>query len=142
MLDEDGEPLPPSAFLEVAEEFDLVQELDCWVLREAIRMLGEEQRGAGTQAAALARGQQHLEPRTVRTPVALHAGLSPRGEELVDDLAGRARRDVIAPSAALERCERRACGHGVSGRREVSAAATSCSAAAASASSSARAMSG
>ena len=44
MLDEEGRPLPPSAFLEVAERFDLVQELDCWVLHEAIRMLAAEQR--------------------------------------------------------------------------------------------------
>jgi diguanylate cyclase (GGDEF)-like protein len=46
MLDTDGTPISPATFLYVAERFDLVQEIDCWVLRRAIELLaGEQQSG-------------------------------------------------------------------------------------------------
>ncbi|MGB0119434.1 MAG: EAL domain-containing protein, partial [Solirubrobacterales bacterium] len=39
MVDEDGEIVPPGAFLPVAERHDLIQEIDRWVIRRAIRIL-------------------------------------------------------------------------------------------------------
>ncbi|HXV60186.1 MAG TPA: diguanylate cyclase, partial [Vicinamibacteria bacterium] len=43
--DEGGEPLPPSAFLYVAERFGLIQAIDCWVARQAIKLIAEHERG-------------------------------------------------------------------------------------------------
>ena len=45
MLGDDGELIPPGTFLYVAERFDLIQQIDRWVLRQAIRILAEH-RGA------------------------------------------------------------------------------------------------
>jgi EAL domain len=40
----DGELITPSAFLPVAERFDLMAAIDRWVVRRAIRMVGDERR--------------------------------------------------------------------------------------------------
>jgi diguanylate cyclase (GGDEF)-like protein/PAS domain S-box-containing protein len=45
MIDHNGEVIPPGAFLYVAERYDLVQELDQWVFKQAVRML--EAQGSG-----------------------------------------------------------------------------------------------
>lgn len=37
----DAEPLAPSAFLYVAERFNLIQEIDCWVASKAIELIAE-----------------------------------------------------------------------------------------------------
>lgn len=42
-----GEVIPPGAFLSVAERYDLVQELDQWVFKQAVHML--EAQGTGVQ---------------------------------------------------------------------------------------------
>ncbi len=44
MLDERGEVIPPAAFLGIAERFDLMQEIDRWVVARAIRHMGEQKR--------------------------------------------------------------------------------------------------
>ena len=44
MVGETGELIPPNVFLYIAERMDLVQEIDRWVLREASRLLANEQR--------------------------------------------------------------------------------------------------
>jgi EAL domain-containing protein (putative c-di-GMP-specific phosphodiesterase class I) len=44
MVDEDGKVIPPGAFLYIAERVGLIGEIDRWVLREGIRLLGREQR--------------------------------------------------------------------------------------------------
>jgi diguanylate cyclase (GGDEF)-like protein/PAS domain S-box-containing protein len=44
MLDDDGGLIPPGAFLQVAERFDLVQEIDRWVTRSAIELLAHHAR--------------------------------------------------------------------------------------------------
>jgi EAL domain-containing protein (putative c-di-GMP-specific phosphodiesterase class I) len=44
MVGRDGDVIPPSAFLPVAERFDLVQEIDRWVVRRAIELLAERAR--------------------------------------------------------------------------------------------------
>ena len=44
MIDEDGEVLPPGAFLGAAERFGLVQEMDVWVARNAVRLIGRAAR--------------------------------------------------------------------------------------------------
>jgi diguanylate cyclase (GGDEF)-like protein len=41
MRSDDGDLILPGAFLEVAERFDLIQEIDRWVATRAIRLLGE-----------------------------------------------------------------------------------------------------
>ena len=46
--DKGGEPLLPSAFLYVAERFGLIQAVDGWVVRTAIRLIAEQAR-AGRQ---------------------------------------------------------------------------------------------
>ena len=44
MIDEDGAILPPGAFLGAAERFGVVQEMDVWVARNAIRLIGRAAR--------------------------------------------------------------------------------------------------
>ena len=46
MVDDDGDLIPPAAFLPVAERFDLIQEIDRWVIRHAVQLLARMQ-GAG-----------------------------------------------------------------------------------------------
>ncbi|MEZ5120821.1 MAG: EAL domain-containing protein [Solirubrobacterales bacterium] len=41
MVGEDGDLIAPASFLEIAERFGVVSELDIWVVREAIRKLAE-----------------------------------------------------------------------------------------------------
>lgn len=43
MIGDDGELIPPAAFLPVAERFDLIQQIDRWVITRAIDMLAELQ---------------------------------------------------------------------------------------------------
>jgi diguanylate cyclase (GGDEF)-like protein/PAS domain S-box-containing protein len=43
MLGEGGDVIPPASFLYIAERFDLVQEIDRWVVSRAIGILAEEQ---------------------------------------------------------------------------------------------------
>ncbi|MEA2154203.1 MAG: hypothetical protein QOE11_343 [Solirubrobacteraceae bacterium] len=40
--DDDGDLVPPGAFLPIAERFDLICDIDRWVLREAVRLLHDE----------------------------------------------------------------------------------------------------
>jgi diguanylate cyclase (GGDEF)-like protein/PAS domain S-box-containing protein len=44
MLAEDGEMIPPGVFLHAAERYELIQEIDGWVLKQAIGRLSREQR--------------------------------------------------------------------------------------------------
>jgi diguanylate cyclase (GGDEF)-like protein/PAS domain S-box-containing protein len=48
MLDERGEVIPPAAFLTVAERFDLMPDIDRWVVARAIRHMAE-QKAAGRE---------------------------------------------------------------------------------------------
>jgi diguanylate cyclase (GGDEF)-like protein/PAS domain S-box-containing protein len=41
MQDENGQIVPATAFLSTAERFDLVQEIDRWMIRQAIRLIAE-----------------------------------------------------------------------------------------------------
>jgi diguanylate cyclase (GGDEF)-like protein/PAS domain S-box-containing protein len=43
MLGQDGDLIPPGSFLYCAERFDLVQEIDRWVVSRAVEILAEEQ---------------------------------------------------------------------------------------------------
>lgn len=55
MLDEDGRLIPPGDFIPPAERYGLMPALDRWVVRNALRALGERHRaGAGEQAGILA----------------------------------------------------------------------------------------
>ena len=44
MLGENGDLIFPSAFLAIAERFDMIKEIDRWVVRQAIDLLAEQQR--------------------------------------------------------------------------------------------------
>lgn len=48
MIDEDGSLVLPGAFLPIAERHDLIQEIDQWVIRRAIRILADYPSGAGS----------------------------------------------------------------------------------------------
>jgi diguanylate cyclase (GGDEF)-like protein/PAS domain S-box-containing protein len=50
MVSEDGEVILPGSFLHVAERFDLIQEIDAWVVQGAARILAEHQ-AAGRELA-------------------------------------------------------------------------------------------
>ncbi len=43
MLGENGDVIPPGSFLYIAERFDLIQEIDRWVVSRAIEILAEQQ---------------------------------------------------------------------------------------------------
>jgi diguanylate cyclase (GGDEF)-like protein/PAS domain S-box-containing protein len=43
MLGDDGDVIPPGSFLFIAERFDLIQEIDRWVVSRAIEILAEQQ---------------------------------------------------------------------------------------------------
>jgi diguanylate cyclase (GGDEF)-like protein/PAS domain S-box-containing protein len=43
MQGEDGDVIPPGSFLYIAERFDLIQEIDRWVVSRAIEILSEQQ---------------------------------------------------------------------------------------------------
>jgi diguanylate cyclase (GGDEF)-like protein/PAS domain S-box-containing protein len=43
MLGENGDVIPPGSFLYIAERFDLIQDIDRWVVSRAIEILGEQQ---------------------------------------------------------------------------------------------------
>jgi diguanylate cyclase (GGDEF)-like protein/PAS domain S-box-containing protein len=49
MIDASGDLIPPGTFLYVAERFGLIEEVDRWVVREAMRLLSIEER-AGRRA--------------------------------------------------------------------------------------------
>ncbi|MBO0768252.1 MAG: EAL domain-containing protein [Solirubrobacterales bacterium] len=53
MLDEEGDPIPPGAFIYIAERYDLIQRLDRWVISEAIKLLGEGAAPDGEGALAI-----------------------------------------------------------------------------------------
>ncbi|MBI4570602.1 MAG: bifunctional diguanylate cyclase/phosphodiesterase [Chloroflexi bacterium] len=58
MLDEQGDVVPPGMFLDVAERFGLIHEIDRWVLREAVRLLAEQgRRGDSTRLAVNVSGK-------------------------------------------------------------------------------------
>ncbi len=42
MVGDDGQIIPPGAFIDTAERFDLIQEIDRWVVRAAIRLLAND----------------------------------------------------------------------------------------------------
>ncbi|HET6449037.1 MAG TPA: EAL domain-containing protein [Conexibacter sp.] len=44
MVDERGDVIPPAAFIGIAERFDLMQDIDRWVVARAIRLMAEQKR--------------------------------------------------------------------------------------------------
>ncbi len=44
LIGDDGELIPPGVFLYIADRFDLIQQIDRWVLRDAIQLLAREQK--------------------------------------------------------------------------------------------------
>jgi diguanylate cyclase (GGDEF)-like protein/PAS domain S-box-containing protein len=61
--DDNGDLIPPGAFLPIAERFDLIAEIDRWVLREAVRLLHEEHAAGRDVALAV-----NLSGRTMGDP--------------------------------------------------------------------------
>ena len=46
MVGADGEHVPPATFLYVAERFGLIQEIDAWVVRQAVALIAEHSSGS------------------------------------------------------------------------------------------------
>ncbi|HUR85326.1 MAG TPA: PAS domain S-box protein [Solirubrobacteraceae bacterium] len=61
--DDSGDLVPPGAFLSIAERFDLICEIDRWVLHEAVRMLHDEHAAGRDVALAV-----NLSGRTMSDP--------------------------------------------------------------------------
>ena len=61
--DDNGDLVPPGAFLPIAERFDLIGEIDRWVLAEAVRMLHDEHAAGRDVALAV-----NLSGRTMSDP--------------------------------------------------------------------------
>ena len=66
--DKGGEPLLPSAFLYVAERFGLIQAVDAWVVRQAIRLIAEHDTGRASSScsASTSRASQSVIPSSHR----------------------------------------------------------------------------
>jgi diguanylate cyclase (GGDEF)-like protein/PAS domain S-box-containing protein len=71
--EEDGELLPAGRFIQTAEQFGMVQELDRWVVGEAVRMLNEYESPGGEE-----NGNGGMS----RPPFGLHINLS--GSSIID----------------------------------------------------------
>jgi EAL domain-containing protein (putative c-di-GMP-specific phosphodiesterase class I) len=71
-----GDLVPPGAFLGIAARFDLICEIDRWVLREAVRILHEEH-GAGRDVA-LAVNHDPADQLVIEAVVNIARGLSTR----------------------------------------------------------------
>ncbi len=64
MRDEHGDLIPPSAFLYIAERLDLVQQIDAWVIQQAIRLVAEDSPlGDGLPLSVNISGRSLGEPR-------------------------------------------------------------------------------
>jgi diguanylate cyclase (GGDEF)-like protein/PAS domain S-box-containing protein len=82
MLGDNGDLVPPGTFLYIAERFDMIQEIDRWVIAEAIRLLAEQQR-AGRDV----RFEMNLSAKSVTDPGLVDviaaqlrsSGVDPRG---------------------------------------------------------------
>jgi diguanylate cyclase (GGDEF)-like protein/PAS domain S-box-containing protein len=82
MIDESGDLIPPGTFLYVAERFGLVEEIDRWVIREAVRMLAVEERSGRKACFAV-----NLSAKSIQNPAMTQflaqrlaaTGVDPRG---------------------------------------------------------------
>jgi diguanylate cyclase (GGDEF)-like protein/PAS domain S-box-containing protein len=63
MIDPTGDVVPPGTFLYIAERFDLIQEIDRWVISESARLLAEQQ-AQGTDVVL----EINLSPKTLADP--------------------------------------------------------------------------
>lgn len=67
-LDSNGERLGPAAFLGIAEDHGLMADIDRWVVRRAITLLGERQRaGHATQLLVKITPESFADPRLIAT---------------------------------------------------------------------------
>jgi diguanylate cyclase (GGDEF)-like protein/PAS domain S-box-containing protein len=60
MLDEDGNLLPPDQFMNAAEQFGLMADIDTWVLRHALEWLADNDGDEGTRRLAINLSGQSL----------------------------------------------------------------------------------
>ena len=82
MIDDSGDLIPPGTFLYVAERFGLIEEIDRWVVHEAMRLLSIEER-AGRQACL----SVNLSAKSIQDPKMIEfiarrlaaTGVDPRG---------------------------------------------------------------
>jgi diguanylate cyclase (GGDEF)-like protein len=52
LLDDDGQHVPPAVFLSAAERYQLMEEIDRWVISRALKMIGETPACCGPDASA------------------------------------------------------------------------------------------
>ena len=66
MEDGDGGLIPPGAFLEIAERFGMIRDIDCWVLNKAIQVQGEScKRGCPVTLAINLSGRHFGDPQVL-----------------------------------------------------------------------------
>ncbi len=84
MVGDDGELIPPASFLRVAERYGLIQEIDRWVVREAIELLARFER-SGVEAVL----EVNLSAKSVEDP------------ELPELIESEIRRQGVNPSGLV-----------------------------------------
>ena len=113
MRGEDGDLIPPAAFLGVAERFELIQSIDRWVVGQAISLLAGRQR-----AGDPVRLEVNLSAKSVTDPYmpdfiedCLRAArVDPRGPDLRGDRDGGDRRTSTARALFADRLREVGCG--------------------------------
>ena len=60
MIDEDGSLIPPDAFLDVAERFGMIREIDQWVLRNALAAQAQSETAAAPLSLAINLSGRHF----------------------------------------------------------------------------------
>jgi len=78
MLDADGRVIPPGAFVPAAERYNMMQEVDLWVVRNALAWLGDQ--------------QQRRQPHSIRTCAINLSGASIGDETCRDEILATFRR--------------------------------------------------
>lgn len=104
MRSEDGDLIPPGAFLSVAERYGLIQELDRWVLRRAIGLLARAQAARHPLVLEVnVSGRSMGDPRVLETVERELATTGVRGEDLILEITETAAVENIPQAQAFGR---------------------------------------
>ena len=78
-MDNNGELIPPATFIGLAEEHGLLARINCWVVRQAIRVMGERKRAGHTTHLTVRVGPESFaDPNYLQT---IHQELASQGVE-------------------------------------------------------------
>lgn len=104
MRAEDGDLIPPGAFLSVAERYGLIQELDRWVLRRAIGLLARAQAARHPLVLEVnVSGRSMGDPRVLESVERELATTGVRGEDLILEITETAAVENIPQAQAFGR---------------------------------------